>query len=100
MPTITHNLSELDDPNHPYFRYAHDDWYFGMLLTTGDIIAFEKIEELKHEYVVIRAVSEDALTSLSRPHAFFRECVGCPTARSRILVNRSQIVSIFELMDS
>jgi len=39
-------MNPLDNENHPYFRFAHDIWYFGMLLISGEIIGFESIDEI------------------------------------------------------
>ena len=85
-------------------RMMFDEWFFGLLLTNGDILAIETIRKVHQDAmgnlwidVTAHEYESRCLWQGSNDRPWRKKIVGAPTERTFMSVNVSNIITAFEL---
>lgn len=85
----------------PYFRYMNDIWYFGILLTNNKILLFDQIFSEHDDCIEVNMFHKNELEHIcSICQLDPLDCIGAPCSRTRAIVMKNQIISIFEIADT
>lgn len=82
-------------------RMVTDVWAFGLLMTTGDIIAISNINQVTKDasgslWLDVTLLNKEYIEKEINGHKLFY----APTSRTRSSVNAAHVVAAFELADS
>lgn len=85
----------------PFFRYQHDVWYFGILLTSGKTLLIECIEDVFPDFIRVTMHKREDKRSICNTWGLDgNNCIASTCSRTTALVRKDQIVMIYELADT
>ncbi len=83
---------EFDMQDNPFFRYENDVWFFGIRLIDGTVLGISKIMNHKGDWMEVEM--------LDRSTAIELNVAGARCSRKTTLINKKNILYIFELCDT
>lgn len=84
--------------DNPYSRYEEDVWFFGIALKDGTILGMSSIDEhFGKRWMRVTLLSQENADQFSFEG---RKIIGAPSSRTDCLVNKDNILFIYELIDT
>lgn len=89
-------------------RMIDDEWSFGLLLVTGQMLAIAHIVDVRQAadgsiWLDVRMLDLDDVDSLTRSFSGLKhwpKALGAPTSRLQASVNAAQVVCAFDIADT
>ena len=96
METLEDNMT-----TNPFFRYQHDMWYFGILLTNGITLIVQCIDDVFPDFIRVTMYRKEDIFDICQTWGLnCNMCMGSPCSRTSVLVRKDQIIMIFEIADT
>lgn len=96
METVEDNMA-----TNPFFRYQHDVWYFGILLTNSKTLIVQCIDDVFPDFIRVTMYREEDIFDICHTWGLdVHMCIGSTCSRTTALVRKDQIVMIYELADT
>ena len=83
-------------------RMCSDEWFFGLMLTSGNVLGISKINNLSLANDGTVWIDAEMLesTTLSEDVSSKFNVITSPTSRTDVLINSNHVVMAFELADT
>ena len=100
-PPLMPEYDDVDRGDYPWFvsRMTIDDWWFGLMLTTGAVAVITKITGI-HEHGGIVWIDVEMAEEANLSDRGFKQLLFAPTKRTSASIRADAIVAAVELADT